>query len=65
MVPKFILHFEVLNTVTVFVVERLKCEQSEKSRFCNIFSRDISLRPSLSTMKACITILLYLFIGNL
>ena len=29
MVPKFI--FEVLNTVTVFVLERLKCKQSEKS----------------------------------
>ena len=62
MVPKFMLHFEVLNTVTVFVMALLKCEQSEKSRF---FSRDIFLQPSLSTMKVCITILLYLLIGNL
>ena len=29
------------------------------------FSRDVSLQLSLSTMKVCITILLYLFIGNL
>ena len=58
MVTKFILHIEVLNTVTVLLVERLKCEQSEKSRFCNIFSRDISLWLSLSTIKACIAILL-------
>ena len=57
MVPKFILHFEVLNTVTVFVVERLKCERKRSHDFATFSPGDISLQPSLSTMKVCIMIL--------